>query len=188
MATAHKLARSLYNLMRHGIACMRKEEEAYAKQVRERLEKQLQRRAGELGYELTKIEPPLETVTMPDDEVVMVKSDSEIVNGSKHRTRRAERGRRLPCERAPLRRQLLRPHCPRRLAEGVRRHHRRQGIDRRLMDSAVRVAASTRPRCLVGRTWPTVSVRRSAQDRCARWPVDPAPAFVRTVGSERKHE
>src|SRR5205823_186753 len=39
-ATAHKLARILYNLMRHGIAYMKKEEAAYAEQVRERLEKQ----------------------------------------------------------------------------------------------------------------------------------------------------
>jgi transposase len=57
-ATAHKLARILYNLMRHGIAYMKKEESAYAEQVRERLEKQLQRRAKELGYELKKIEKP----------------------------------------------------------------------------------------------------------------------------------
>lgn len=56
-ATAHKLARIIYNLMRFGVAYMRQEEAAYAEQVRERLEKQLQRRAKELGFELTKIEP-----------------------------------------------------------------------------------------------------------------------------------
>src|SRR4029077_14790589 len=61
-ATAHKLARILYNLMRHGIAYMRQEETAYAEQVRERLEKQLHRRARELGYEVKKIEPALETI------------------------------------------------------------------------------------------------------------------------------
>ena len=55
-ATAHKLARILYNLMRHGIAYMKKEEATYAEQVRERLEKQLRRRAKELGYALKKIE------------------------------------------------------------------------------------------------------------------------------------
>ena len=33
-------------------------EAAYAEQVRERLEKQLRRRARELGYELKKMEPP----------------------------------------------------------------------------------------------------------------------------------
>ena len=37
---------------------MKQEEAAYAGQVRERLEKQLYRRAKELGYELKKIEPP----------------------------------------------------------------------------------------------------------------------------------
>ena len=75
-ATAHKLARILYNLMRHGIAYMRKEEAAYAAHVRERLEKQLQRRAKELGYELKRI---AETVTMPDGEVLSVTPDGEIV-------------------------------------------------------------------------------------------------------------
>ena len=69
-ATAHKLARILYNLMRHGIAYMRKEEAAYAEQVRERLEKQLQRRARELGYELKKLEPAPATVVLPDGEIV----------------------------------------------------------------------------------------------------------------------
>jgi transposase len=75
-ATAHKLARILYNLMRHGIAYMRKEEAAYAEQVRERLEKQLQRRARELGYELKRL---VETVTMPDGEVLTVTPDGVIV-------------------------------------------------------------------------------------------------------------
>ena len=81
-ATAHKLARILYNLMRHGIAYMRKEEAAYAEQVRERLEKQLHRRARELGYELKKIEAALETVVLPDGEVVTVTTDGEIVTQS----------------------------------------------------------------------------------------------------------
>jgi transposase len=79
-ATAHKLARILYNLMRHGIAYMKKEESAYAEQVRERLEKQLHRRARELGYELKKIEPRLQTLVMPDGEVLTVNADGEIVN------------------------------------------------------------------------------------------------------------
>lgn len=79
-ATAHKLARILYNLMRHGIAYMKKEEAAYAEQVRQRLEKQLHRRARELGYELKKIEPALETVLMSDGEVLTVTADGEIVD------------------------------------------------------------------------------------------------------------
>lgn len=55
-AAAHKLARILYNLMRHGVAYVKQEEAAYAEQVRARLEKQFQRRAKELGYEVKKIE------------------------------------------------------------------------------------------------------------------------------------
>jgi len=77
-ATAHKLARILYNLMRHGVAYMRKDEQAYAEQVRQRREKQLQRRAKELGYELKKIEQPVATVTVNGD-VLTMKSDGEIV-------------------------------------------------------------------------------------------------------------
>ena len=50
--------------MRHGVAYMRQEEAAYAEQVRERLEKQLHRRAKELGFELKKIEKP-ETAPAP---------------------------------------------------------------------------------------------------------------------------
>jgi transposase len=57
-ATAHKLGRIVYNLMRYGEAYVRQTEAAYAEQVRERLEKQLHRRAAELGYEVKKITPP----------------------------------------------------------------------------------------------------------------------------------
>ena len=64
--------------MRHGVAYMKKEEAAYAEQVRERLGKQLQRRAKELGYEVKKIEPTLETV-MVDGEILTVKCDGELV-------------------------------------------------------------------------------------------------------------
>jgi transposase len=56
-AAAHKLARIVYNLMRYGVAYMKQTEQAYAEQVHARLEKQLRRRAAELGYELRKIEP-----------------------------------------------------------------------------------------------------------------------------------
>ena len=56
-ATAHKLARIIYNLMRYGLAYVKQEEEAYAAQVRERLERQLRRRAKELGFEVVRIEP-----------------------------------------------------------------------------------------------------------------------------------
>jgi transposase len=57
-ATAHKLARIIYNLMRYGAAYMRREEAAYAEQVRERQERQLLRRAKELGFEVKRIAPP----------------------------------------------------------------------------------------------------------------------------------
>ena len=40
-----------------GLAYVKQTEAAYAEQVRARLEKQLRRRARELGYELHKIEP-----------------------------------------------------------------------------------------------------------------------------------
>src|SRR6516165_1162305 len=55
-ATAHKLARVVYNLMRYGTAYVQRDEEAYAEQVRDRLERQLRRRARELGYTLSKVE------------------------------------------------------------------------------------------------------------------------------------
>jgi transposase len=61
-ATAHKLARIVFHLMRYGQAYVRQTEEAYAEQVRQRLEKQFQRRAKELGYEVKKIEPAATTV------------------------------------------------------------------------------------------------------------------------------
>jgi transposase len=57
-ATAHKLARIVYNLLRYGHAYMKRDEEAYASEVRAKLEKSLHRRAKELGYELKKIEVP----------------------------------------------------------------------------------------------------------------------------------
>ena len=65
-AAAHKLARIVYHLMRQGETYVKQEEAAYAEQVRQRQEKQLRRRARELGYELKKIgsapaetEPPI---------------------------------------------------------------------------------------------------------------------------------
>ena len=55
-ATAHKLARIVYNLLRYGVAYLKRDEAAYAEQVRDRLEKSLHRRAKELGFEGKKIE------------------------------------------------------------------------------------------------------------------------------------
>ncbi len=57
-AAAHELARIVYHLMRHGEAYMKQTEQEYAEQVRQRLERQLARRAKEMGYELRRIEAP----------------------------------------------------------------------------------------------------------------------------------
>ena len=57
-ATAHKRARIVYNLLRYGVAYRKRDEDADAEQVRERLEKSLHRRAKELGFEVRKIETP----------------------------------------------------------------------------------------------------------------------------------
>jgi hypothetical protein len=63
-ALAHKLARIVYHLVRYGLAYVKQTEAAYAAQVCERLERQLRRRAMELGFALQKIEPPaIPTVT-----------------------------------------------------------------------------------------------------------------------------
>ena len=56
-ATAHKRARIVYRLMRYGEAYVKQTEEAYAQEVRERLERQLRRRAKEMGFELKEIDP-----------------------------------------------------------------------------------------------------------------------------------
>jgi transposase len=56
-AAAHKLARIVYNLMRYGLAYVQETEAVYAEQVRERQERQLQRRARALGFTVQKLEP-----------------------------------------------------------------------------------------------------------------------------------
>jgi hypothetical protein len=72
-ATAHKLARIIYNLMRFGLVYVRLEEEAYAEQVRLRLEKQLHRRAKELGFQVVRVESPVTDVE-PSPIVVTAKA------------------------------------------------------------------------------------------------------------------
>ena len=56
-ATAHKLARIFYTVMRYGVAYQKKSEEEFTIEHQKRMEKNLQLRAKELGYELVKIEP-----------------------------------------------------------------------------------------------------------------------------------
>ena len=63
-ATAHKLARIVYALMRHGAAYVKQSQEVYAEQTRQKVEKQFHRRAKELGYEVKKLEPT--TATPPE--------------------------------------------------------------------------------------------------------------------------
>ncbi len=57
-ATAHKLARIFYTVMRYGVAYQKQSEEEFVVDHRKRMEKNLQRRAKELGYELRKIGQP----------------------------------------------------------------------------------------------------------------------------------
>jgi len=52
-------------MMRFGVAYMKQTEDAYAEQVRARMEKQLRRRANEMGYELKPIVPPPEPAAEP---------------------------------------------------------------------------------------------------------------------------
>jgi transposase len=59
-ATAHKLARIVYHLVRYGAAYVKKSEDEFAAQVRGRVERAFHRRAKELGYEVRKVEPPAE--------------------------------------------------------------------------------------------------------------------------------
>ena len=54
-ATAHKLARIFYTVMRYGVAYQKRSGEEFVIEHRKRLEKNLHRRAKELGYEIRKI-------------------------------------------------------------------------------------------------------------------------------------
>src|SRR5262249_28114333 len=65
------------------------------------------------------------------------------------------------------------------------------GINRRLLDPVVRTARVAWLRGLVGRTGPAVALRRSAQDRRPRRPVDSAAALLRfaaTVVAARRFD
>jgi len=61
-ATAHKLARLVYSMLKHGTAYVAQGLETYEQQYRERMVKNLSRQARELGYALVKPgEAPAET-------------------------------------------------------------------------------------------------------------------------------
>ena len=79
-ATAHKLARIVYSLVRYGVGYLRQTEAEYQAQHREKQENALHRRARELGYKLEKIELPLPTVNTPDGEVLTAASAVAIGN------------------------------------------------------------------------------------------------------------
>jgi hypothetical protein len=53
-ATAHKLARLMYSMRKHGTAYVAQGLEAYEQQYRERVVKNLSRKARRLGYALVK--------------------------------------------------------------------------------------------------------------------------------------
>lgn len=57
-ATAHKLARIVYHVLRHGEAYASQQEQQFAAEVRDRQERQLARRARELGYRLVSVTAP----------------------------------------------------------------------------------------------------------------------------------
>jgi len=63
-ACAHKLARIVYNMMRYGVEYAKRNEAEYTAEHRQRLEKNLKRRAKEMGYELVK--PNSEVVPTPE--------------------------------------------------------------------------------------------------------------------------
>jgi transposase len=57
-ATAHKLARIFYTVMRYGVAYQKRSEEEFTTEHRQRMERQLHRRAKELGFEVVKAANP----------------------------------------------------------------------------------------------------------------------------------
>ena len=61
-ATAHKLARIFYTVMRYGVAYQKRSEEDFVNEHQKRMEQNLHRRAKEMGYELKKIEAPKDEV------------------------------------------------------------------------------------------------------------------------------
>jgi transposase len=66
VATAHKLARIVYSMMRYGVDYVKTAEADDAAQMQQRLEMQLKRRARQLGYELV----PKSTSPLIDPAVV----------------------------------------------------------------------------------------------------------------------
>ncbi len=57
-ATAHKLARLVYSLLKHGAAYVTQGMDEYEQRYREKVVKNLSRRAKDLGYELVSLGGP----------------------------------------------------------------------------------------------------------------------------------
>jgi len=57
-ATAHKLARLVYSLLRYGTAYVEAGQQAYEQQYRDRVFTNLQRKARGFGYQLVQVEDP----------------------------------------------------------------------------------------------------------------------------------
>ncbi|MGL4421001.1 MAG: hypothetical protein ACRCZF_10085 [Gemmataceae bacterium] len=65
-ATAHKLARIVYSLVRFGGEYVKQSQSEYESLNRDRLERSLRKRAKELGYEvMKKVEPVAEVCDTP---------------------------------------------------------------------------------------------------------------------------
>jgi transposase len=64
-ATAHKLARLVYSLLKHGTAYVTQGMEEYERRYRERVVHNLKRRAGELGYALVEVPVPAAAELVP---------------------------------------------------------------------------------------------------------------------------
>ena len=64
-ATAHKLARLVYSLLKHGTAYVTQGMEEYERRYRERVVRSLSRRAKELGYALVELPAPAAAQPLP---------------------------------------------------------------------------------------------------------------------------
>jgi len=58
VATAHKIARAVYHMLKYGTAYQEESAEAYEQQRQERERRALERRAKKLGYTLTQVQEP----------------------------------------------------------------------------------------------------------------------------------
>ena len=81
----------------------------------------------------------------------------------------------------PVRRQHRRSSRDRRMVEEMSHQDSRFGIHRRLLDPPVRAPRIGGFRGQAGGTGAAFALRGAPEDRCARRPVDPAPAFLRPV-------